>query len=218
MKIQFFAYLIKLIRKISLRGKAIKMSKESIFDLLNRLKKYSKSTDSYKMDFLSIPHAFQMVLKLFPHRYCNDRTLKERTLRSFVTTVIPEADKDEKFLIKMYEDEYYPFQTYCGYFIFDLNKRSRKLFGRKELFLLSLEERTRVIQKALAGRELTARLYKGAILMAQVSYYGAIYQEEEGCKLIDFPGRNSGYETKEITYPFAKDVFSSELSLNGQPM
>jgi hypothetical protein len=218
MKFAFFAYLSKLIGRTSLKGKPASMGKENIFELLNRLKKYDQATDSHKIDFLSIPLALQMVLRLFPHRYCNDRALKEKTLRSFVTTIIPEADKDEKFLIKMYEDEYYPFHTYCGYFIYDLNKRSMKLFSGKEFSFLSLGKRTQVVKNALSGRELTARLYKGAILMAQVSYYGAIYQEENGCKLIDFPGRNSGYETKEITYPFAKYVFCNELSLNGQPM
>ncbi|MDX1702464.1 MAG: hypothetical protein R3250_17680 [Melioribacteraceae bacterium] len=202
----------------SQKEKAAKMSSESISDMLNRLSRYNKQTKSYKIDVLSIPHALQMVLRLFPHKYCNDRNLKERVLRAFVTTIIPGADQNDEFLVKMYEDSYYPFHTYCGYFVFDLNKRSKKLFGVREFNSLTLKERTAVIQNALSGRELTVRLYKGAILMAQVAYFGAVYNEDDGCKLIKFPGRNSGYEKKDITYSFAHEVFSNELSFDGHPL
>lgn len=193
------------------------MSNQSISDLLNRLKRYNRQTQKFKIDFLSIPHALQMVLRLFPHKYCNNHTLKEKSLRAFVTAIIPEADEDDKFLVRMYGDNFYPFHTYCGYFIFDLNKRAKKIFGVGNFYSLSLEKRTTVIQSALSGRELTARLYKGAILMAQVAFYGAVYNEEKGCKLIDFPGRNNGYEKREITYPFAQSFFRNELSFDGHP-
>ena len=217
MKIPILSYVKNLIEQISLPTKADRLNPEKLSDLLNRLRRYDSPTNSYKLDVLSIPHVLRMVLKLFPHKYCNHPVLKEKTLRAFVTTIIPGADKEEKFLIKMYEDSYYPFHTYCGYFIYDLNKRSKNLFNCKDYFTLSLEKRTLVIQNALSGRELTVRLYKGAILMAQVSYYGAIYKEEEGCDLIDFPGRNQGYKTEEITHPFAADIFCKELSTDGQP-
>jgi len=193
------------------------MSSESISDLLSRLRRYDCSTKTYKIDVLSIPHALQMVLRLFPHKYCKNQILKEMSLRAFVTTIIPEADEDDKFLVEMYEDNFYPFHNYCGYFIFDLNKRAKKFFGIGNFCSLSLEDRTTVIQSALSGRELTVRLYKGAILMAQVAYFGAVYNEEKGCKLIAFPGRNNGYEKREITYPFAHSVFKKELSLSGHP-
>lgn len=217
MKIPFLRYVKNLIGHISLAERPDRVKSEKLSDLLNRLKRYNNTNNSYKIDLLSIPCALQMVLKLFPHKYCNDPILIKRTLRAFVTAIIPGADRDEKFLIKMYEDSYYPFHTYCGYFIFDLNNRSRNLFNRKDFYSLTMEERTLVIQCALSGRELTARLYKGAILMAQVSYYGAVYNEEDGCELIDFPGRNQGYKTEEITYPFAENIFSEELSTDGQP-
>lgn len=217
MKFPFLSFVKNLVGRKEQKENAAESSSESISDMLNRLRRYNNQTKSYKIDLLSIPHALQMVLKLFPHKYCNDQNLKERFLHSFVTTIIPEADENDESLVKMYVDSYYPFHTYCGYFIFDLNKRSKKLFGVKEYNSLSLKERTQVIQNALSGRELTARLYKGAILMAQVAYFGAVYKEEEGCKLIDFPGRNNGYEKEEITYSFASEVFGNELSFDGHP-
>jgi len=190
---------------------------EKLPDMIARLKRYDEKSGKYKIDFLSIPAAVQMILKIFPHKYCKNDNLKEKVLRAFVTTIIPGADEEDKNLIKMYSDKYYPFNMYCGYFVFDLNKRSKKLFSKKDFFELSLREKTKVVQNALSGMELTRRLYKGAILMAQVSYYGAVYNEDRGCPLIYFPGTNEGYSNKEVTYSFAGYYFDRELSIDGQP-
>ena len=106
MKIPILSYVKNLIEQISLPTKADRLNPEKLSDLLNRLRRYDSPTNSYKLDVLSIPHVLRMVLKLFPHKYCNHPVLKEKTLRAFVTTIIPGADKEEKFLIKMYEDSY----------------------------------------------------------------------------------------------------------------
>ena len=192
-------------------------SRETISELINRLKRYDDSTHLYQTDFPSLPHAIQMVLKLFPHRYCNDKVLKEKILRAFVTTVIPGSDPSDENLVKMYTDEYYAFHDFCGFFVFDLNRRSKRLFVGKEFITLTADERAHVIQDALSGGELTRRLYKGAILMAQVSYFGAIYDEERGCPLIEFPGRNTGYNREQSAYPFSESLFEKEVSLDGHP-
>jgi hypothetical protein len=191
--------------------------KEKFSELFNRLKQFDEISHSYKYDLLSIPPAIRMVLKIFPHKYCKNNSLKVKFLRAFVTTVIPGANENQDNLVSMYLDSYYPFQTYCGYFVYDLNRRSKKLFNNKEFFNLSEDEKTQVINNALNGRELSRRLYKGAILMAQVSYYGAVYDEEKGCPLIDFPGRNNGYNKEAIAYPYSSTLFDKELSLDGHP-
>jgi hypothetical protein len=190
---------------------------EKLQDILARLKQYDETSKNYKIDLLSIPAAVQMILKIFPRKYYKSDKLKEKILRSFVTTIIPGADEEDDNLIKMYNDKYYPFNTYCGYFVFDLNKRSKKLFSNKDFFELSLREKTKVVQSALSDTELARRLYKGAILIAHVSYYGAVYNEERGCPLIYFPGNNEGYSKEEVTYSFAGYYFDRELSIDGQP-
>ena len=192
-------------------------NKEKISDLINRLKKLDKRSNSYKVDIPSIQAALQMVLKLFPHKYCKNVLLREKILRAFVSTIIPGSDENEENLVNMYEDKFYPFLSYCGYFTFDLNRKSKKLFNNKEFVNLSLKERTSVVQNALNGKELTKRLYKGAILMAHVSYYGAVYDEEQGCPLIEFPGRNNGYSINDISYAFSRIFFDRELSVDGHP-
>lgn len=190
---------------------------ENLTDILARLKHYNESSKKYKIDYLSVPAAIQMSLKIFPHEYFKNDKLKEKILRAFVTTIIPGADEKDENLIKMYNDKYYPFNIYCSYFVFDLNRRSQKLFNNKDFFELSLWEKTKVVQNALSGKELSRRLYKGAILMAQVSYYGAVYNEDSGCPLINFPGNNEGYTKEEVTYSFAGYYFDNELSIDGQP-
>jgi len=193
------------------------MNEEKFSDLIARLKKYDENSQSYRLDPSSLLPAVQMVLGIFPHRFHNDKKLKEKILRGFVITIIPGADPGDENLIKMYTDNYYPFSTYCGYFVYDLQRRSKKLFRNKKFTELSLKEKTEVVQNALSGNELTGRLYKGAILMAQVSYYGAVYNEERGCPMISFPGKNNGYKTEETTYSFSDRWFDKELSPDGHP-
>jgi hypothetical protein len=199
------------------RWKSQTNSPEKFSDMMKRLKRYNEISKTEKYDLLSIPPAIRMVLKIFPHKYCKNDSIKEKILRAFVTTIIPGSNENDDNLVNMYLDSYYSFHTYCGYFVYDLNRRSKKLFNKKEFLSLSDEEKTKVIKDALMGRELTRRLYKGAILMAQVSYFGAVYDEEKGCPLIDFPGRNNGYNQEEITYSYSSKLFDKELSLDGHP-
>ncbi len=203
-----------LIRK---KGNGKTVEKEKISDLLSRLQKYDKVSGKFKMDYLSIPPAIQMVLRIFPRKYCNDNQLKDKILRAFVTTIIPGSDINDQNLVKMYEDNFYPFSNYCGYFVFDLNRRGKTLYSGRDFWKLTLPEKTRVVQYALSGRELTRRLYKGAILMAQVSFYGAVYNEGRGVPLINFPGENDGYSNRESTYDFGCSLFDNELTANGHP-
>jgi len=190
---------------------------EKISDLLSRLKKYDGVSGKYKMDYLSIPLGVQMVLRIFPRKYCLDNRIKDKILKAFVTTIIPGSDINDQNLVKMYNDNFYPFSNYCGYFVYDLNRRSKKLYSGKNFWTLTLSEKTVVVQNALSGRELTKRLYKGAILMAQVSFYGAVYNEGRGVPLVYFPGENNGYSKEESTYDFGCSLFDKELSADGHP-
>ncbi len=205
------------LNKLILYKKFFDTIKNKFGEMINRLKRFDEKNRTSKIELLSIPYAIQMVLRLFPHKYCDDEVLKYNYLKAFVQTVIPGVDENENNMISMYSDSYYPFHFYCGYFIYDLNRRSKRLFENKEFIELPTENRTEVIQNALLGRELTRRLYNGAILMAQVSYYGAIYNEEEGCSLIDFPGRNGGYSKEESTYSFSSKFLDKELTTDGHP-
>jgi hypothetical protein len=161
--------------------------------------------------------AIQMLLRIYPKRFREDGSLIDRVLRAFVMTIIPGAPLDDPNLIRMYLDSYYPFCPYSGFLAYDLVRRSRKLHGVERFDELSQTQRTAVVQSALGSDETVSRLYKGAILMAQVSFYGGIYDPEKGCPLIDFPGRNNGYFPREMFYSDAQRFLAVELTGDGNP-
>lgn len=162
--------------------------------------------------------ALRMLFNLYPARFRKDPALRERTLRAFVVTIIPGASIDEPNLVRMYSDTDYPFHPYTGYIVFDLNRRSRTLF-RNELFdTLARAQREVVIEDALAGDATTARLYRGAMLMAQVSFFAGIYDPDRGCPLINFPGTNNGYPLSATTYPDAERYLGQATTPDGNPL
>ncbi len=165
----------------------------------------------------SILSALRMLLDLYPRRYRVDGDLRDRLLKAFVLTVIPGAEADSPDLIRMYFDADYPFYPYTGYLVYDLARRSRSLFGREAFDRADAGRRTSVLLDALASDDTTSRLYKGAILMAQVSYYAGTYDPDRGCPMIDFPGRNPGFTAAELSYPDATRYLGAESVPDGNP-
>jgi len=157
----------------------------------------------------------RIFLKDYPRKCDDDPRLRESTLRSFVTTVIPGAAIDEPNLARIYSDPFYPFHPYCGFFVSDLAARSSDLFGTDEFSRLPPERRTAVIEDGLRADATTARLYRGAVLMAQASYFGGIYDDVKGCALIDFPGANRGFTEREMYYPNASLFLADEATVDG---
>jgi hypothetical protein len=158
------------------------------------------------------------VLDLYPVRYRNDAALQEATLRAFVITVIPGANRDDPDLVRMYHDRDYPFYPYSPYLVFDLSKRTRRRSPSGTFADLPADQRTSILCEALSSDETTSRLFKGAILMAQVSHYAGIYSPQRGCALIDFPGRNSGFTLQEISRPDAETYLGVAATSDGNPV
>lgn len=159
----------------------------------------------------------RILLKAYPKKYEVDRKLEDAFLRAFVMAVIPNAAPDEPHLIEMYKDRYYPFYRFSGFFTSDLAERSQKLFGRDRFDELSLAERTRVIQHALKSDAATVRIYQGAILMAQVSYYAGIYDDERGCPQIEFYGSEWAASGGQEPIRDSRLLLAHELTGTGNP-
>ena len=165
----------------------------------------------------AIVSAVRMLLDLYPRRFRADADLRDRLLRAFVLTVIPGADHDSPNLVRMYHDTDYPFYPYAGYLVHDLARRSMHLFGTETFDLLDSGERTIVLEDALASDETTSRLYRGALLIAQVSYFAGVYDPDRGCPMIDFPGRNQGFTPAELSYPDSARFLGVESTKDGNP-
>jgi hypothetical protein len=159
----------------------------------------------------------RMMLGLFPRRYRTDRALQDAVLRAFVVTVIPGADSTEANLVRMYHDNDYPFALFSGFLVYDLVSRAEKLQGTRAFDRLDLPQRTAVIEDGLSSNDIVSRLYRAAMLMAQVSYFAGIYDADRGCAMIEFPGRNNGYAREDISYPHAATYFGTEMTPDGNP-
>lgn len=159
----------------------------------------------------------RMLFNLVPDKYKDDRDLIERTLRSFAVTVIPGANEDDINLIKIYTDEFYPFHKFCNYFVYDLCKRSKYLYGEENFYNLSSKKRNYVIKNATGNGEDadTIRLYEFAVFVTQVSFYGGIYDDGKGCALIEFKGNRSGNKPEEKYYPDNSFYLAREITKEG---
>lgn len=155
----------------------------------------------------------KILLNSYPDKY-NKVHLQKKIFKSFVTTVIPGAEKSETDLSRILLDDYYPFAKRCAYFTSDLCSRSRNLFNSENFDELSFEQRTKVIQSGLISDTLTKKLYTAAVYMVQVSFYCGIYDDEYGCKLIDFQG-SYGFMEDEIYYSNCNSLLAKEITAEG---
>jgi len=194
----------------------ISPDRDSLFTRLRALRGNGGKLNPASLRPASILCAVRMLLDLYPRRFRKDAALRDRLLKAFVLTVIPGADESYPNLTRMYYDADYPFYPYTGYLLYTLTARSARLFG-SAFDRLDPARRTSVLVDALAADDTTSRLYKGAILMAQVSYYAGIYDPDRGCSLIEFPGRNRGYSAAEISYSNPKEFLGTESVTDGNP-
>ena len=157
----------------------------------------------------------KILLKAYPAKFREDRELADEYLRAFVATVIPGAPIDDPDLVRIYTDGDYPFRPHCAFFVSDLAKRSADLFGEEKFPRLDAVRRTRVIRDGLDSDPIVSRLYRGAVFMAQVSFFGSIYDDARGCPLIGYPGTETYHSPEEMFYPRAAEWLSAEATADG---
>lgn len=157
----------------------------------------------------------RIVLHDYPRSFDTDAECTERVLRAFVLTVIPEADAGDPNLARAFGDLELPFAAYRGFFVSDLCSRSEARTGDAAFERLSQSKRTAVVRDGLAADGTTQRLYTGAILIAQASYYAGIYDDAGGCPLIDFDGTYLFRGIAAITYPDPERFLSWPLTRDG---
>ena len=154
----------------------------------------------------------RIVTGAFSDEFKDDRALVARVLRAFVEAVIPAVPADAPDPVRPFFDPDFPFAPYARFFAADLSRRSFARFGQAKFDRLPVEQRTAVIQEGLAADATTRKLYHGAILLAQVSFYGGIYDDDRGCELIDFPGR---YRGDEVSYEDGDRFIPPALTATG---
>lgn len=157
----------------------------------------------------------RIVLRDYPRSFDRNSDAADRILRAFVTTVIPGASVESPDLTRVYFDPFYHFASYRGFFGFDLCQRSARLYGVDRFDALDHAGRTSVIRDGLSADATTARLYSGAIFLAQISCYAGVFEESEGCPLIDFEGQYRVRPLSEISYPHPERYLPRALTRDG---
>src|SRR3990172_2165184 len=157
----------------------------------------------------------RILLHCYPDDLARQPLLTEQVLRAFVITVIPGAPPDDPSLIRAYYDTYYPLARYRDFLVADLCERSRDPFRIERFDRLSPNQRTAVIHSGLDQGGTTARLYNGAIFLAQIAVFGGIYDDERGCPLIGFEGRYRGLDA--VSYPDPERFLPRSSSADGHP-
>ena len=158
----------------------------------------------------------RIAFKCYPREFRNEN-ISEAILRAFVSTVIPGAPADAPDLTRVYFDSEYPLAPHVGYLTSDLSQRGAELFGVARFDALDRAQRTRVIEHGLHADSWTRRLYNGAILLAQVSFYAGIYDDTAGCALIGFDGAYQPRPISDLTYPNPGRYFALCATASGNP-
>jgi hypothetical protein len=154
----------------------------------------------------------RILTRAYPEEFNHDVDKVGRVLRAFVSAVIPGAPEDSADLVRAYSDRAYPFAPYTAFLASDLCRRARGRCGEDGFWALDARQRTELIGEALAADGATRRLYTAAIFLAQVSFYGGIYDDERGCPLIDFAGR---YRGDEVSYDGAERFLPASCTPSG---
>ena len=154
----------------------------------------------------------------YPARFDTDAELRERMLAMFVCTVIPDARPDEPHLTRIFDDDFYRFRKYCGYFLSDLAAATRDLHGHEDFHRLDLADRTAVVDRNVKQGGPAGRLAASAVFMAELSYYAGIYDDDRGCPLIDFPGANGGYRPNTMTLAEVESHLAVPMTADGHPV
>jgi len=157
----------------------------------------------------------RIVLHDYPRSFDEDTACDERVLRAFVLTVIPEAEASDPNLARAFSDPDLHYAPYRGFFVADLCRRAEAQTGATAFERMSLAQRTAAVQDGLQADATTARLYTGAILVAQASYYAGIYDDARGCRLIGFDGAYLFHGIEAITYPDPERFLSWSATPDG---
>ena len=111
-----------------------------------------------------------------------------------------------------------PFAPYHLDLSAHLCQSGRKYVDEWRFHLLSPSERRRVIQHGLDGGRLVRRLYAAAVFIAQVGTFAGIYDDDRGCSLIEYPGRNQLLNWSRMSYQDLPDLYAADATCpGGQP-
>ncbi|MCH9014983.1 MAG: hypothetical protein IH877_04765 [Gemmatimonadetes bacterium] len=159
----------------------------------------------------------RILLRDYPAEFDTEPLRVDRTLRAFVTAVVPGMDPSEANLVRAFYDSYFPLEPHRNFLAAELSRYARERYGRDRFDLLPYEHRVRVIQDGLDEGGIIARIFGGAVFLTQIACYSGIYDDEQGCSLVDFEGRYRVRPISETSYDHPERFLPTATTVDGNP-
>jgi hypothetical protein len=132
-------------------------------------------------------------LQAYPAEFKSDAAgIREATLEAFVGVVVP-GSSCAPATVRLMLDPWYGFAPYAGYFASELHRLAMQRLRQPFAGLRPQEQRTLVAEGLSAGG-LTARLFTGAVFLAQVTTLAGVHDDATGSPLLQFPGAQDSSE------------------------
>jgi hypothetical protein len=126
-------------------------------------------------------------LQAYPDEFKSDAAgIREATLEAFVLVVVPGASCAAA-TVRLMLDPWYGFAPYAGYFASELHRLAMRHHGQSFAGLRPAEQHA-IVAEGLEAGGLTARLYTGAVFLAQVTTLAGVHDDATGSPLLQFPG------------------------------
>ncbi len=158
----------------------------------------------------------ELVFNASPAPHKRDPNIVEPILRMFVETVVPGTPVDQPGLARVFFDPFYPLTSHRAWLARDLNDRAMQRF-RQPFDGLPRSARESIIRAGLASPGLTARIYNGAVFLAQVAVYAGLTHPTGACPAIGFQGPAGVLPLSDQTYPEPRRYLGRTRSVNGNP-
>lgn len=155
-------------------------------------------------------------LQAYPAEFKSDAAgIREATLESFVMLVVP-GSSCAPATVRLMLDPWYGFAPYAGYFASELHRLAMRRHGHSFAGLRRHQQHA-IVTDGLSAGGLTARLFTGAVFLAQVTTLAGVHDDATGSPLLQFPGAEaqSAAEPRECADAVALRVLA--LTHDGNP-
>jgi len=158
----------------------------------------------------------RVLLNDAPAPFHDDDAVAEPVLRAFVATVVPGVTADRPGAARVFFDSYYPLAAHRAWLAADLVTRARRRFHRS-FIQLAEPQRADIIASGLNAGGVTARVYTGAVFLAQIAVYGGLVEADGSCPVIGFAGPAGLVPPAQQSYPDPARFLPDARTRTGHP-
>ena len=152
---------------------------------------------------------------LYPESAHLDPAAIDANLAALVTTVVPGAEEPAR-MARLFADPALKLAPFRGALVAELDRRAHAR-GECSFAHLSLDDRTAVLQDALASGGIAAKLANGAVFLVQAVYFSGLWNADGACPMIGFEGPYQFRGFEALTYPDPDTFLPAATTRDGNP-